>query len=274
MEQWTGYLQLAVEKKREKTIAEDLYFYGAFKLMSPFYLQNDAQACYYIMNPGGGYVDGDQYKIDLQLSKQAELLLTTQSATKIYKTPNRPVIQEVNITLTEGSLLEYLPDPIIGYRNSRYKQKTVVHMEQGTCYIATDIITSGWDPEGRLFSYDLLELKTEVYLGENMVVLDHIRLTPGSQSIRDIGLLEGYSHFGTMLVIGEKADADFLSKLCDMLESQELESKYGLSMLSISGFTLRVLARTTQEVEKVFNLCRNLWGSYPHTTGNNSDNLT
>ena len=46
--------------------------------MSPFYLQNDAQACYYIMNPGGGYVDGDTYGMDIQLSKQAELLLTTQ----------------------------------------------------------------------------------------------------------------------------------------------------------------------------------------------------
>lgn len=254
MEQWTGYLQLAVEKKREKTIAEDLYFYGAFKLMSPFYLQNDAQACYYIMNPGGGYVDGDQYKIEIQLSKQAELMLTTQSATKIYKTPNTPVLQEVNITLKEESLLEYLPDPIIGYCNSRYKQKTTVHMEQGSCYIATDIITSGWDPEGRLFSYDLLDLNTEVYLGERMVVLDHIRLTPGNQSIRAIGLLEGYTHFGTMLVIGEKADADFLAKLGDLLESKELKSRYGLSMLSISGFTLRVLARTTQDVEKVFNL--------------------
>lgn len=258
MERWTGYLQLEAEKKRGKTVAEDLYFYGAFKLMSPFYLENDAQACYYIMNPGGGYVDGDRYKIEIQLSKQAELLLTTQSATKIYKTPNRPVIQEVNITLTEGSILEYLPDPIIGYRNSRYKQKTVVHMEQGTCYIATDIITSGWDSEGTLFSYDLLDLNTEVYLGERLVVADHIRLTPRSQSVCEIGLLEGYTHFGTMLVIGDRADADFLSRLGDSLESKELTSKYGLSLLSVSGFTLRVLAHTTQDVEKVFNLCHTL----------------
>lgn len=258
MEQWTGYLQLAAEKKREKTIAEDLYFYGAFKLMSPFYLQNDAQACYYIMNPGGGYVDGDQYKIDLQLSKQAELLLTTQSATKIYKSPNRPVTQEVNVTLKEGSLLEYLPDPIIGYRNSGYKQTTVVNMEQGTCYIATDIITSGWDSEGHLFSYNLLDLHTQVNYEGSLVVLDHIRLTPGSQSISSIGLLEGYTHFGTMLVIGEKANENFFSKLSDLLESQELKSKYGLSLLSISGFTLRVLAFSTQDVEKVFNLCHTI----------------
>lgn len=255
MEQWTGYLQLAVEKKRDKTIAQDVYFYGAFKLMSPFYLQNDSQACYYIMNPGGGYVNGDRYKIDIELSNQAELLLTTQSATKIYKTPTKPVIQEININLKDGSLLEYLPDPIIGYKNSKYKQNTVVHMEKGTCFVATDIITPGWSAEGDKFSYDLLDLKMQVYLEERVVVLDHTRLTPDSQAITDIGFLEGYTHFGTMLVIGEKADASFLLKLYEMLEIYSLKCKMGIYMLSIPGFTLRVLAFSTQEIERLFNVC-------------------
>lgn len=255
---WTGYLQLAVEKRGKKTIAEDIYYYGAFKIMSPFYLQNDAQACYYIMNPGGGYVDGDTYRMDIQLSKQAELLLTTQSATKIYKTPNTPVIQEINITLKEGSLLEYLPDPIIGYKDSRYKQNTVVNMEKGSYFIATDIVTPGWDSEGNLFSYNLLDLKTEIYLDGKIVVLDHIRLSPDSQNIMDIGFLEGYTHFGTMIVVGEKADYDFCLKLHEAMEANDLKCKLGLSKLSVSGFTLRVLGLSTQDVERVFNICHTI----------------
>lgn len=258
MKQWTGYLQLAAEKKGQKTIGEDIYYYGALKIMSPFYLQNDAQACYYIMNPGGGYVDGDTYRIDIQLSKQAELLLTTQSATKIYKTPNIPVIQEINITLKEGSLLEYLPDPVIGYKDSRYKQNTVVHMDKGSYFIATDIITSGWDSEGSLFSYNLLDLKTEIYLEGKIVVFDHIRFSPGSQSIMNMGFLEGYTHFGTMLVVGEKAQADFCIKLHEAMEVSDLKCKFGLSMLSVPGFTLRVLGLSTQDVERVFNICHKI----------------
>ncbi|NMB43061.1 MAG: urease accessory protein UreD [Clostridiales bacterium] len=226
--------------------------------MSPFYLQNDAQACYYIMNPGGGYVDGDTYRMDITLSKQAELLLTTQSATKIYKTPNKPVTQEINIILKEGSLLEYFPDPIIGYKNSRYKQNTVVHMEKGTCFIATDIITSGWDSEGTMFSYDMLSSKTEVYLDGNMVILDHLRLNPPNQNINSLGFLEEHSHLGTMIVIGEKAENKFLTKLSESIESYDLKCKIGISMLSISGFTLRVMGFSTQEIEKVFNICHEL----------------
>ena len=258
MEQFTGYLQLSVEKKREKTIAEDMYFYGALKLMSPFYLQNDGQACYYIMNPGGGYVGGDAYKMDINLSKQSELILTTQSATKIYKTLDKPVTQTININLKEGSLLEYLPDPIIAYKKSKYRQNTVVHMEKGTYFIATDIITSGWDPEGTMFSYTMLDLQMEIYLDGDMVVLDHIRLTPSTQQIEGLGFLEGHSHFGTMIVVGDKAEEAFLSKLYDLFETYNLNCKVGVSMLSVPGFALRVLAFSTQEIERVFNICHAL----------------
>lgn len=258
MEHFTGYLQLLAESKRGRTIAQDMYFYGAFKLMNPFYMHNDGQACFYIMNPGGGYIDGDTYRMDIHLAKGAQLLLTTQSASKIYKTPKQPVVQQINITLREGSLLEYLPDPIIGYKNSRFRQKTVVHMEKDTCLITAEIITSGWDPQGKMFSYNMLDLKTEVYLEENLILLDHIRLTPDSQNLDSIGLLEGYSHFGTMLVIGEKTEESLISMLYNLTEAQDLKCKFGLSMLSKPGFVLRVLASSTQEVMKVFDICHDL----------------
>lgn len=255
MDHFTGYLQLSAESKRGKTIAQDMYFYGAFKLMNPFYMNNDGQAYFYIMNPGGGYVDGDTYRIDVHLAKGAQLLLTTQSASKIYKTPKQPVNQQMYITLKEGSLLEYLPDPIIGYKNSRYRQKTVVHMEKDTCLIITDIITSGWDPEGNMFSYDMLDLNTEVYLENNLILLDHIRLTPDSQHLDSIGLLEGYSHFGTMLIIGEKSEESLISTLYDLMEAKDIKCKFGLSMLTKPGFVLRILAFSTQEVMKAFDIC-------------------
>lgn len=258
MANYTGYLQLSTEKKRGKTIAQDMYFYGAFKLMSPFYLNNDEQACFYIMNPGGGYVDGDTYRMDIHLDKEAQLLLTTQSASKIYKTPKNPVVQEINITLKEGSLLEYLPDPIIGYKNSRYKQKTIVHMEKGTSLIATDIITSGWDPKGNLFSYQMLDLNTKVYLDDNLILLDHIRLTPDIQTLSSIGHFEEYSHLGTMIVVSEYTDESLISMLYDLLETQNLKCRFGLSMLSKPGFMLRILASSTQEVTRAFDVCHKL----------------
>ena len=50
--------------------------------MRPIYHNNSGEVCYYILNPGGGYLDGDRYHMQIALEKEARLTLTTQSATK------------------------------------------------------------------------------------------------------------------------------------------------------------------------------------------------
>ncbi|MDF2790268.1 MAG: urease accessory protein UreD, partial [Neobacillus sp.] len=157
MENWTGYLQLTGARKGKKTILRESYSEGAFKITKPVYLTTCGEACFYIMNPGGGYVDGDSYKIDICLEEEAMAIVTTQSSTKIYKTRDRPAIQEMSIDLKKGSVLEFMPDPIIAYQHACYKQRTVVQMENGSSLICSEILTPGWAPDGTLFQYGLLQ---------------------------------------------------------------------------------------------------------------------
>ena len=128
---WTGELRLDVENRRGKTVAKSVYFQGALKVMRPIYHNNSGEVCYYILNPGGGYLDGDRYRMNIKVEEQARLTLTTQSATKVYRTPETHAYQETEIFLKKGSILEYIPDPLIAYQHARYKQKNVIHMEKG-----------------------------------------------------------------------------------------------------------------------------------------------
>ena len=178
MENWTGILRLDVEERKGKTVAKNVYFQGALKVMRPVYHDESGQACYYILNPGGGYLDGDRYKMQISLKEQARLTLTTQSATKVYKTPNTHAYQETEIFLQAGSYLEYIPDPLIVYRHARYKQKNVIRMEKGATFLYSDIITPGWSPDGEQFSYDKLQLINEIYMDDELVAFDHIKLNP------------------------------------------------------------------------------------------------
>ncbi len=253
MEDWTGVLRLGTEERNGKTIANDVYFQGAFKVMRPVYHDDSGQACYYILNPGGGYLDGDRYQMKISLEKQAKLTLTTQSATKIYKSPHTHAYQEAEFHLKEGSYLEYIPDPLIGYQDARYKQKNVIYMEKGCSLLYSDIVTPGWSPEGERFSYTMLQLINEIYMENELVVYDHIKLSPGSQNMDGLGLMEGYSHLGSMIVIHENTTHDLLDRLSQALPNNPMESKIGLSLLPIPGFTVRVLANHTQTIEKIFS---------------------
>lgn len=258
MSNWTGTLSLDLENRNGRTVAKRTYFQGAYKVMRPIYHDSSGQVCYYILNPGGGYLDGDRYRMKISVDEGAEVILTTQSATKIYKTPKSLAYQETEISLKKDSLLEYLPDPLIAYQNAHYKQKNVIHMETGATFIYTDILTPGWSPDGEKFSYDTVQLLTEIYLDGKLGVYDHIKLTPGKQSISGLGFMEGYTHLGSMLVVSERVSNSLLDELYEIIEQERVDFKLGISKLPVSGFSIRILANSTQLIERVFAECHRI----------------
>ena len=255
---WTGELSLDLEERKGKTVAKNVFFQGAFKVMRPIYHDNTGKVCYYLLNPGGGYLDGDRYRMKITAAEGSKVTLTTQSATKIYKTPNGHAYQETDIVLEKGSYLEFLPDPLIAYENARYRQKNTVRMESGAVFLYTDILTPGWSPSGGKFSYHTVQLINEIYMDDELAVFDHIKLSPQKQSITGLGFMEGYSHIGSMIVIGEQTDSGLLTELYDAILKQGADVKFGLSHLVIPGLSIRILANSTQVIERILAECHRL----------------
>ncbi|MEK4090295.1 MULTISPECIES: urease accessory protein UreD [unclassified Viridibacillus] len=258
MTDWTGVLSLDLEERRGKTVAKNVYFQGALKVMRPIYHDNSGQVCYYLLNPGGGYLDGDRYKMEISANEGAKVTLTTQSATKVYKTPKSFAYQETTISLKRGSYLEYLPDPLIAYENARYKQKNVIHMESGATFLYTDILTPGWSPSGTRFSYDTVQLVTEIHLDGKLGMFDHIKLTPHNQNLSGLGFMEGYTHLGSMAAVSENTDNALLDELYETIQIEEADFKVGISRLAVPGFSIRILANSTQLIERIFNSCHKI----------------
>ncbi|SHF44044.1 urease accessory protein [Salegentibacter echinorum] len=256
--EWTGILNLDIENRAGKSVPKNVYFHDALKVQRPIYHGRTGRPCYYILNVGGGYLDGDTYRTEVRVRENAELTLTTLGATLIYKTPTKPVYQETEIFLAENSYLEYLSDPIIGYEKARYSQLDTIHMKKGATLLYSDILTPGWSAEGRSFSYDMLQLRTNIYMEDELVVYDNIKLEPAVQKIDVLGFMEDYTHLGTFIVISEKADGELVKRLQEVINEQAGDFKAGISSLMVSGFTVRVMANMTQDIEKVFSACQKL----------------
>ncbi|EUJ30632.1 urease accessory protein UreD [Listeria cornellensis] len=255
MKKNTGTLELAIAKKNGKSVPTDVYFQGALKVMRPQYLDDSGQVVYFILNPGGGYVDGDVYRIAVSVEANAELLLTTQSATKVYKTPNDIVRQETEITLGKNSLLEFISDPVIAYEGARYVQQQVVHMDETASLFYSEMITPGWAREQDGFRYEKLLLKNQVYVDGKLSIIDAFRLTPASGLLHGIGMLEDHSHVGSLLVVTPGVDESFMLDLQNDLKQAFPILRFGVSLLNVSGFSARILANTTQELERFIAHC-------------------
>src|SRR5690625_7372372 len=112
----------------------------------------------------------------VSLDEGAELTLTTQSSTKVYKTLHSHAYQETTFHLKKDSYLEYLPDALIAYKDAKYFQKNIIHIEKGATLRYSDILTPGWSREGERFSYEVVRLKTEIYMESEWVGFDHTKL--------------------------------------------------------------------------------------------------
>ena len=249
-----GYTELILQKTPRRTGAKKSYTVGAAKISPAIYLDDDTIPCYYLIQLGGGYIEGEYYENRLKLEEGSQAILTTQASSKIYKSENGiPSKQYTNLQLEKNSKLEFINDSVILYKDAVYEQSTDIYLEEGTTLIYSDGITAGWSPDGKLFQYTSARIKTNLYLNGELIYLDNLKITPKDYEVQSFGILEGYKNFGTMVVIDERVDKELIKRLREETKNLNLDVKFGISLLEKNGFIVRVLGNLTQDIEKVIN---------------------
>ncbi|OQP14988.1 urease accessory protein UreD [Geobacillus zalihae] len=247
---WTGRLRCTAVVKNGRTVILDNYSEGALKLMRPVYL-DPAHPTLYLVHVGGGYVDGDSYDMEIFLEPSARLMVTTQSAAKIYKTPSTPVRQYTRLSLGEQSVLEYFPDPTIAYEHARFYQETTVYITPSSTFVYGEIITPGWSESGELFRYDWIRSKLKVYQDEALVLFDHLYLD-SRQHLTSMLQLGGYTHVGSFVALSPFITKEVLEQFNQLMEEMPQEVRCGFSAAAVPGFSVRILAYETSVIEAIF----------------------
>lgn len=247
----TGELSLGVGLRRGRSLATRQYHQGALRVIRPHYLDGSGQVCYVVVNPGGGYLGGDTYRLDIEVDEGASLLLTTQSATKVYRAPGRHAEQDTRIRLAAGAALEYVPDQLIAYREASYRQRTTVEMDPTASLVLAEVVTPGWSPDGTPFRYDEVRLRTDVHVGGRLAAVDNLLLRPAATPVEGMLYLGGHTHFATLLVVDPRVDADCVAGLRTLLAEPASGVELGISLLDTPGFALRALGRSTEALNAV-----------------------
>ncbi|MEG6532547.1 urease accessory protein UreD [Caldibacillus thermoamylovorans] len=257
---YTGFLQLEVGQKNNRTIVSDSFYDGVFKITRPTYLSEQLPLIT-LIHVGGGYVDGDRYHTELTVGRGARMALTTQASTKIYKSLRSGVMQTSNYYLNDDSHLFIKQDPLILYKQAKFIQLSNVFLTRSSVFYYTDVVTPGWSEDGIPFQYKKINAKMRIYVDGNLQVFDHLMLDTLSD-LKSLMYLDGYTHIGTMIFIHRKVDEYFIANLREKLLIYSNKVRLGISLLSINGFTIKVLANSTPIIETVFSECENFIGEY------------
>lgn len=213
-ENYDAYIDLVLAKSGNKTITTTRAYDGVMRVSPTLHLDREEISTYFLIQIGGGYVEGEKFLNNIEVKENARAIVTTQASAKIYKCENKlETYQKTNIKLEKNSILEFVTDPVILYKDAKYKQENNIYMDENSTFIYTDGITSGWSPDGQDFKYDRAKLQTNLYYNGELVLLDNLVMEPAKYDISHIGYLEGYLNFGTLLVVDKKIDKKFIEEM-------------------------------------------------------------
>ena len=243
------------ENDKLKTVITKQFSQVPLQIQRAVYPENSlpGMAYLYIISPSGGILQGDRYKTDIMLKNNAVSHITTQGATRIYSMNSNSATQMVNITLDENCYLEYIPDQIIPYQNSRYYQKVNLNIHDDATVIYSEILTPGRVAMKEIFDYDICYLRTYCKNQNNKFrCLENMKIEPKSQNLKTEGILGKFDIVGTVYILTKKEDVIKLeNKISNNLE-QFNDISIGTSILpNDSGIIVKILGNNTENIFEI-----------------------
>jgi len=214
-----GRLVLRLARREGRTVVADQFWTLPLQVMPPSYQDDDDQAYVYLLNPTGGIVQGDRLETEVVLEAGARGLLTTQSATKVYRMDAGQAEERAHLVLRGDAALEYLPDPTIPFAGARLARSTVVDLDPDSTLILTEIVAAGRVARGERFAFDRLAIDVEVRVAGEAALVDRLRLAPRDGSPARPGIWDGYDYYGTLYACSPRLDAGLAARLAALMEA-------------------------------------------------------
>jgi len=205
----------------------------------------------YVVSASGGILQGDRYRIDIAMEKGSKAHITTQGATRIYSMDSNSAMQVVNVTLREGSYLEFIPDQIIPYRNSRFYQKINLNVHDSATLAYSEVLAPGRAAMGESFDYDVCYLKTRACNQEGVLrFMDVANIEPKKRKLSSFGILGDHTIVGSVYVLTKRRNVPRLHEKISMLVSENKKIAGGVSyMKNDTGLLVRILGNETEPVK-------------------------
>jgi len=253
-----GALRLRFERRGSATIVTGCRYTLPLQALAPVAL-DDPSAVVSILNPTGGLVGGDRLSIDVEATTGAHAVLTTPSATRVYRTDGEDATQSVKIAIGPRAAVEWVPDHTIPFAGSAFRQTLDVEMDETARLILVDAFSAGRVGRGEAWQFALLDSAVSVRDRQGWLLHDRFALRGmggTDPAWNGLGYAESHPYFATIALIGlfdrEQFTAD-LREQCPVAHA----GRIGVASLTRGGLLIRCLAPSAPELIETIETC---WG--------------
>jgi urease accessory protein len=245
---WTGEVALHYAQVAGRTQIQHDYAKAPYRVQRPFYPEGDRVCHTVLLHTAGGMVGGDRLQAHLHLGEQANVLITTASAGKVYRSLGPTTHQQIRIQIAEGAILEWLPQETIVFDQANYHQHLHVDLAPTGQWLGWDILRLGRSARGERFLAGTVRQHTEVWQAGVPLWIDRQWLPGSRDSFETLHGLAGQPVVGSLAWLGQAVSPDLvqaaraLGPRCD----------FGVSRLPL-GLICRYRGHSSQEARLWFS---------------------
>ncbi|WP_341870945.1 urease accessory protein UreD [Corallococcus llansteffanensis] len=145
-----GVARLAFERSGPRTVVRTALAHSPLRLLTP---RNHGHAAWaYTSSFGGGLVDGDHLRLDVDLAQGATALIATQGSNRVYRSPHG-CQSDLRARVGPEALLAWVPDPTVCFAGARYSQTLDVALAAGASLVLADVVTAGRSARGERWAF-------------------------------------------------------------------------------------------------------------------------
>ena len=234
-----------LERRAPLIVQQELYFDECWPEMP----------CVYILSSGGPNVDGDRYEQSFEVRRNACAHISTGAATKLAEMRRDYSSLRQKIRLDEGAYMEFLPEPVIPCRHTRFAAVTDIEIAPSATLFYSEIYLGGrrYYGEGESFAYDILSVCTRARRPDGEPLFrEKFIIRPQQRNVSSVGAMNGFEVFANAVVLTPQPHADALYDASAAFIDHAEGIAAGVTRLPGGcGVILKVLSRDTEPAKRL-----------------------
>lgn len=160
-----------------------------------------------MINTGGGLAGGDASQSCLVAGRDAQLVVTTQAAEKIYRSDGATSRIDVELVAGASASLHWLPQSTIVFDGARVERSIVAEVAPDARLLLVEPVILGRTARGERLSYGSLRDRWRIRRGGRLVYADGLQLDGDIAATLDRrATAGGWAAFATLLLVAPDAE--------------------------------------------------------------------
>lgn len=168
-----GHLSLEAEARSDgRTILGRQSFRAPFHVGKPYW--DGRVLLIQVVNPTAGILAGDTLESDVRVGPGAAVLLTSPSATRVFRMERGQARSRQAVSIGPGGWLEFWGEPLVPHGSSSFWQRTTIDVGTDGELVHCEYLMPGRLAHGEAWNWSRLVLELSVRVGDAWVLRERV----------------------------------------------------------------------------------------------------